>query len=108
MSKQLVREAPLRKAGQDGVTKLKGQSVNGGDHTDCDDDDDKTTTIATRTTTTTTTLSAKLISHRPKQDAVLYLAWKSIKNTLNGSFKVQEQQARATGLKRRDRLSSRR
>lgn len=37
----MVREAPLRKAGQDGVTKLKGQSVNGGDHTDCDDDDDK-------------------------------------------------------------------
>lgn len=35
----MVREAPLGKAGQDGVTKLKGQSVNEGDRTDCDGDD---------------------------------------------------------------------
>lgn len=37
--KAMVREAPLGKAGQDGVTKLKGQSVNEGDRTDCDGDD---------------------------------------------------------------------
>lgn len=37
--KAMVREAPLGKAGQDGVTKLKGQSVKEGDRTDCDGDD---------------------------------------------------------------------
>lgn len=40
-----------------------------------------TTTTTATATTTTKTLSAKLIYHRPKQNVVLYLAWKSIKNT---------------------------
>lgn len=100
--KAMVREALLGKAGQDGVTKLKGRSVNEGDRTDCDGDDNDNSD-----NDDDDALSKAGISQAQARFSIIF-GVESIKNTLNGSFKVQEQQARATGLKRRDRLSSRR
>lgn len=97
--KAMVREAPLGKAGQVGVTKLKGRSVNERDGTDYDGDDNND-----NSDNDDEALSKAGISRPQARCSIIF----GVEKYKEYTERFLQGTGATGGLKRRDRLSLRR